>query len=47
MNDRTKSLVIIHEENEEEEDPIVVMNDTILQDVPKIPVHTHPQQEPI
>ena len=46
MNDRPKSLVIIHEENEEEEDPNEVMNDTISQDVPNIPFYTHPQQEP-
>ena len=45
MNDRPKSSVTIHEENEEE-DPDEVMNDSILQDVPKILVHTHPQQEP-
>ena len=34
--------------NEEEEDPNEVTNDAILQDVdiPKIPSHTHPQQEP-
>ena len=29
MNNRPKSLVIIHEENEEVEDPNEVMNDTI------------------
>ena len=45
-NDKPKSSVIIHEENEEEEDPNEIMNDDILQDVPNIPVHTHPQQEP-
>ena len=46
MNDRPKSSVIICEENEEEEDPNEVMNDTILHDVPNIPVHTHPRKEP-
>ena len=42
MNDRPKPLVIIHEDNEEVEDPNEIMNDTILHDVPNIPVHTHP-----
>ena len=37
---------MIREENEEVQDPNEIMNDTILQDVPNIPVHTHPQQEP-
>ena len=46
VNDRPKSSVMIHEENEEEEDPNEVMNDTILQDVPNILVHNHHQQEP-
>ena len=46
VNDRPKSPVIIREENEEVQDPNEIMNDTILQDVPNIPVHTHPQQEP-
>ena len=46
VNDRPKSSVSIHDENEEEEDPNELMNDTILQDVLKLPVHTHPQQEP-
>ena len=46
MNDKHKSSVIIREENEEVENPNEDMNDTILQDVPNIPVHTHPQQEP-
>ena len=46
VNDKPKSSVIILEENEEVEDPNEVMNDNILQDVPKITVHTHPQQEP-
>ena len=32
MNDKPKSSVIIHEENEEEEDPNEVMNDAILHD---------------
>ena len=45
MNDRPKSSVIIREDNEEE-DLDEVMNDAILQDVPNIPVHTHPQKEP-
>ena len=44
MNDKPKSSVITHEENEEVEDPNEVMNDTILQDVPNILVHTHPQK---
>ena len=43
MNDKPKSSVIIREENEEVEDPNEVMNDTILQDLPNISVHTHPQ----
>ena len=47
MNDKPKSSIIICEENEEVEDPNEVMNDTIMQDVPNISVHTHPQQEPI
>ena len=40
--------VIIREDNEEEDYPNEVMNDSILQDVdiPKVPAHTHPQQEP-
>ena len=44
VNDRPKSSVIIREENDEE-DSNEVMNDVILQyvDIPKIPVHTHPQ----
>ena len=48
MSDRPKSSVIIHEENDEEYSN-EVMNDAILQDVdiPKIPLDTHPQQEPI
>ena len=39
---------VIHEENEEEEERNEVMNDAILQvvDIPNIPAHTHPQQEP-
>ena len=43
-----ESSVIIREENEEEEDPNEFINDAILQDqdISKIPVHTHPQQEP-
>ena len=45
VNDKPKSSVIIREENAEE-DPDEVMNDAISQDVPKILVHTHPQQEP-
>ena len=45
VNDRPKPSVIIREENEEE-DPDEVVNDAILKDVPKIPMHTHPQQEP-
>ena len=49
VNDKRKSLVIIHEVNEEEEDSNEPMNDVILEDVniPKIPVHTHPPQETI
>ena len=49
MNDKPKSSVIIHEENEEEEDSNEPMNDVILEDVNilKIPVHTHPLQDPI
>ena len=47
VNDKPKPLVIIREENEEVEDPNEVMNDTFLQDVPNISVHTHPQQESI
>ena len=43
VNDRPKSSIIIREENEEEEDTNEVMNDTILQDAPNIPVHIHPQ----
>ena len=43
MDDRPKSSVIIREENDEE-DHDEVMNDAISQDVPKLPVHTHPQQ---
>ena len=39
------SPVIIREENEEEY-PDEVVNDVGLQDLPKILVHTHPQQEP-
>ena len=48
MNDKPKSSVVIREEDEEEEDPNEVMNDVILKDVDisKIPVHTHPHQEP-
>ena len=49
VNDRPKSSVIVREENEEEEeDPDEVMNDGILYDenISKIPMHTHPQQEP-
>ena len=44
VNDRPKSSVIISEENDEE-DSNEVVNDAILQavDIPKIPVHTHPQ----
>ena len=44
VDDRPKSSVIIHEENEEEENPNEVTNDYILQDVdiPNIPAHTHP-----
>ena len=47
MNDKPNSSVIIREENEEEEDPNVVMNDAILQDedISNIPVHTHPHIE--
>ena len=49
VNDKPKSSVIIHEENEEEEDSNEPMNDAILEDmdIPKNPVHTHPPQEPI
>ena len=49
MNDIPKSRVIIHEENEEEDDSSEPMNDAILEDVniPKVPVHTHPPQETI
>ena len=49
VNDKHKSSVIIHEENEEEEDSNEPMNDAILEDanIPKIPVHTRPPQEPI
>ena len=48
VNDRPKSSVIIHEENEEEEDPNEVMNYAILQDedISNITLHTHPHQEP-
>ena len=48
MNDKPKSLVIIHEENEEE-DSNEPMNDVILEDVniPNVLVHTHPSQETI
>ena len=48
VNDKPKSSVVICEKDEEEEDPNEVMNDIILKDVDisKIPVHTHPQQEP-
>ena len=48
MNEKPKSLAVICEKNEEEEDPNEVMNDAILQDedIPNIPVHTHPHQEP-
>ena len=48
VNDRPKSSVIIREENDKE-DSNESVNDAILQDVdiPKIPVHTNPQQEPI
>ena len=44
MNDKTKSLVIIHEENEEEEDSNEPMNYSIMEyvNIPKVPVHTHP-----
>ena len=44
VNDKPKSSVIIHEENEEEEDSNEPMNDAILEDVniTKVPVHTHP-----
>ena len=42
MNDNPNSSVIIRDENEEVEDPNEVMNDTILQNVPNILVHTHP-----
>ena len=49
MNDKPKSSIIIHEENEEEEHSNEPVNDAILQDVNilKIPVHTHPPQETI
>ena len=49
MNEKPKSSVIIHEENEEEEDSNEPMNDAILEDenILNIPVHTHPRQEPI
>ena len=48
MYDKPKSSVVIHEENEEEEESNEVMNTAILQDgdIPKILVHTHPQQDP-
>ena len=48
VNDKPNSLVIIREEDEEEEDPNEFMNEIILKnvDISKIPVHTHPQQEP-
>ena len=48
VNDKPKSSIIIREEDDEEEDPNEIMNEFILQDVdiPKIPVHTQPQQEP-
>ena len=48
MNDKPKSSFVIHVEDEEEEYPNEVMNDIILKDVyiSKIPVHTHPKQEP-
>ena len=47
VNDKPKSSVIIHEENEEEEDSNELVNDAILEDVNilKIPVHTHHLQE--
>ena len=49
MNDKPKSSVIIHEENEEEKDSNEPMNDAILEDVNilNILVHTHPPLEPI
>ena len=49
MNNKPKSSVIIHEENEQEEDSNEPANDVILEDVniPKVPVHTHPPQETI
>ena len=49
MNDKPKSSVIIHEENEEEEDSNEPMNDAIMEyvKIPKVPVHTHPFQETI
>ena len=48
VNDKPKSLVVICEEDEEEEDPNEFINDSILQDVDisKILEHTHPQKEP-
>ena len=49
MNNKTKSLAIIQELGEEEEDSSEPVNDAILEDltIPKVPVHTHPPQETI
>ena len=43
VNDKPKSLVVIREESEEEENPNEIMNETILKDVviPKSLTHTH------
>ena len=45
----SKSSIIIHQENEEEEDSNEPVNDAILEDVNilKVTVHTHPPQETI
>ena len=49
VTDKPKSSVIIHEENEEEEDSNELVNDAILEDVniSKVPVHTHLLEGPI
>ena len=47
VNEKPKSSIIIHEENEDEEDSNELMNDVILEDVNilMVSVHTHPPQE--